>query len=201
MSNLLIATKNRDKTAEIIRLVDGLGINVHDLTEFPDYPDVDEGGSSLEENALIKARAANEFTGLPSIADDTGLFVDALGGEPGVLSSRFAGKGASYEDNWKLLLERMRGVPHEMRGARFICIVALVASRIEEKLFRGEVRGIILEEPKGRGGFGYDPVFYHPPSGKTFAELSLDEKNAVSHRYIAVRKAVSYLSSVESDTY
>jgi len=185
---------NQDKVVEITRLVRGSGINVLDLSAYPDFPEVVEDGESLEENALLKAVEAYRYTGLTSMADDTGLFVDALGGEPGVFSSRFAGENASYEDNCRLLLEKMDGVPDDKRGARFTCVVALVFPWGEEKLFRGNVEGVILSESRGVKGFGYDPIFYHIPSGRTFAEMSLEEKNALSHRAIAVKKAVDYLS-------
>ncbi len=194
MSKILVATRNQDKVTEIFRLVGDLGIEVCDLSGFPDFPEIEEGGGSLEENALLKAREASEFTGFPALADDTGLFVDAIDGQPGVFSSRFAGPDASYEENCRLLLERMRGVPKIGRGARFVCVVALVIPDGEEKIFRGEVEGVILEESKGTGGFGYDPIFYHPPSRRTFAELDPAEKNTISHRAIAMRKAVHYLS-------
>lgn len=194
IEKLLVATGNRDKVAEIDRLVRDLGIEVLDLSSFPGFPEVDETGTTLEENALLKAREASGFTGLPSLADDTGLFVDALDGAPGVYSSRFAGPDASYDDNCRLLLERMEGVPWEKRTARFICVIALVIPGSDDMLFRGTVEGFITETHRGSSGFGYDPVFYHPPSGKTFAEMSLDEKNALSHRFIAVQKAVRHLS-------
>jgi XTP/dITP diphosphohydrolase len=196
INNLLLATMNQDKVIEITRLVSGLGIHVMDLSVYPDFPEVIENGETLEENALLKAVEAYRYTGLTSMADDTGLFVDALQGEPGVFSSRFAGENASYEDNCRLLLERMDAVPDDERAARFTCVVALVFPWGEEKLFRGDVEGVILRDSRGAQGFGYDPVFYHIPSGKTFAEMSLEEKNALSHRAIAVKRAVDYLSDL-----
>jgi len=196
VKDLLLATMNRDKVTEIAGLVKDLGINVLDLTAYPEFPEVEEGGESLEENSLLKARESFKYTGLTAMADDTGLFVDALDGEPGVFSSRFAGENASYDDNCRLLLEKMHGVPDPERSARFTCVVALVFPWGDEKLFKGEVEGIILGESRGQKGFGYDPVFYHQPSGKTFAEMDLEEKNALSHRAIAVRKAVLYLTEV-----
>jgi len=197
LKELLLATMNQDKVTEISRLVNVLGIKVLDLSAYPDFPETVEGGESLEENSLLKASEASKYTGLAAMADDTGLFVDALDGEPGVFSSRFAGEDASYEDNCRLLLERMQSVPDPGRGARFTCVVSLVFPWGEEKLFKGEVEGEILRESVGGEGFGYDPVFYHPPSGQTFAEMSLEKKNALSHRAIAVRKAVDFLTNME----
>jgi XTP/dITP diphosphohydrolase len=199
IEKLLVATGNPDKVAEIGSLVAGLGIDVLDLSSFPEFPEVEETGTTLEENALLKAREAAAHTGLPSLADDTGLFVDALDGAPGVYSSRFAGPGASYDDNCSLLLERMKDVPLEERTARFICVVSLVVPEMDDRLFRGEVEGLITRERRGSSGFGYDPVFYHPPSGRTFAEMRPDEKNALSHRFIAVRKAVRYLQDLTGE--
>lgn len=193
---ILLATKNLDKVREIQDIIGDARIDVRDLSSYPHYPDVEETGASLEENALLKAREAAQFTGLAAMADDTGLFVEALGGEPGVRSSRYAGESASYADNCRLLLSRMKGLPREKRGAKFVCVVALVVPGVCEELFLGEVGGWITEEPRGESGFGYDPVFYHPPSGKTFAELSLEEKNVLSHRAIAVKKAIAFLTTL-----
>lgn len=190
---ILLATRNSDKVREIERIIGDESIRILGLSSYPDCPEIEETGESLEENALLKARGASSFTGLAAMADDTGLFVPALGGEPGVRSSRYAGEGASYADNCRLLLERMSGMPRERRAARFVCVVALVMPGAGEELFNGEVEGWITEEPRGQSGFGYDPVFYHAPSGKTFAEMSLEEKNTLSHRAIAVRKAISFL--------
>jgi XTP/dITP diphosphohydrolase len=190
---LLLATKNSDKVKEIRDIIGDLPITVRDLSSWPEYPDVEETGATIEENALLKARSASAFTGLAAMADDTGLFVEALGGEPGVRSSRYAGEGASYADNCRLLLSQMRNVPPGRRGAKFVCAVALVFPTGREEVFLGEVAGVITDAPRGESGFGYDPVFFHPPSGRTFAEMSLEEKNALSHRFLAVKKAIAFL--------
>ncbi len=196
IEKLLVATGNPDKASEIAGLVADLGIEVIDLSSYPEFPGVEETGATLEENALLKGLAASAHTGLPALADDTGLFVDALDGAPGVYSSRFAGPDASYDDNCSLLLERMEEVPQPERTARFVCVIALVVPGAEDRLFRGQVDGLITTERRGSSGFGYDPVFYHPPSDRTFAEMTPDEKNALSHRFLAVRKAVDFLHAM-----
>jgi XTP/dITP diphosphohydrolase len=156
----------------------------------------EEIGSSLEENAVLKARAAFEATGCPAIADDTGLEVDVLDGRPGVRSARYAGEGATYEDNWRLLLRELEGVPPERRGARFVTVVALYRGDGRILLFTGEAAGRILEVPRGKEGFGYDPVFYSLAAGRTFAEMTPDEKARHSHRGAALRKLRAYLEEM-----
>ena len=156
------------------------------LRDFPGTGDIEENGASLIENALIKARTAHQRTGLPSVADDTGLEVDCLDGAPGVFSSRFAGKGASYADNVAKLLSMMQNVPEPERTARFRCVAAFKDDGREEWV-EGVCEGIILTESRGTGGFGYDPVFFIPGAGKTLAEMTLEAKNAISHRGKAFR--------------
>lgn len=184
---------NRDKTAEISALLAGTGLEVLCLADLHGAIAPEETGETLEENALLKARAARETSGLTALADDTGLEVDALGGAPGVRSSRFAGAGASYEDNCRLLLDRLEGVPAEGRNARFRCVVALAFADGTETTVEGVVRGRILETRRGSGGFGYDPVFEPLGSDRTYAEMTLEEKNRMSHRAVAVRRAVEDL--------
>ncbi len=190
---IVLATRNRDKAVEIRAIFDGFPVPLFGLEEFPLAPEVEETGKTLEENALLKARSASESTGYWAIADDSGLFVEALDGKPGVLSSRFAGDGATYFDNNTELLGQMEGIPWEGREASFVCVVALVFEDGGFELFRGEVAGIITTEIEGTEGFGYDPVFYYPPSGKTFGEMSRSLKNRISHRYLAFRAARKYL--------
>jgi XTP/dITP diphosphohydrolase len=195
-SEIILATRNQDKIKEINAIFDGFPIPITGLDTFPSVPIVEETGTTLEENALIKARAAMEITGYPAMADDSGLFVRSLGGEPGVFSARFAGEDATYADNNKKLLDMMTGTPREERDASFICVVALVFEEGEYKIFKGEVAGIITEEISGQQGFGYDPIFFHPPSDSTFAQLSRAEKNFISHRYLAFSDARKYMETI-----
>ena len=166
-----------------------LGVRVRSLGEFDGAPEVVEDGATYEENALKKARSAAAFTGKPSLADDTGLEVEALDGRPGIHAARFAGEQCSFQDNITKLLTLLKGVPRERRGARFVCVLAFVAPDGREEFVRGELEGRITEEPAGIGGFGYDPVFFSPETGKTLAELSPEEKNRISHRRRAVDMA------------
>ncbi|HHI68499.1 MAG TPA: RdgB/HAM1 family non-canonical purine NTP pyrophosphatase [Planctomycetes bacterium] len=183
---ILAATRNQGKMKELTRALSGLALRLRSLSEFPQVPTLEEEGRTFAENARSKALQAARATGLPALADDSGLVVPALGGAPGVRSARFAGPQASDEENIRLLLERMKGAGD--RGAWFQCALCLAdpGGRI---LWEGEGRcgGIILEEPRGRGGFGYDPVFFYPPGRVTFAEMDPEEKERVSHRGEAVR--------------
>lgn len=191
--HLVLATANPDKILEIRHALARLPIEIRTREDFPGVPEVVEDGSTLAENALKKGRALVEATGLMALADDTGLEVDALDGAPGVYSSRFAGPGATYADNVRLLLERMRGVPREERTARFRCVIALVEPTGGAVLVEGVCEGEIAEEARGGGGFGYDPVFYVPSLGKTFAEMPLVEKDRISHRGLAVARMAKLL--------
>lgn len=195
MTAFVLATFNRDKVREFGALLPNAGIELRSLADFPAATSPVEDGQTLLENARIKARAALAVTGLPVIADDTGLEVDALGGEPGVHAAYFAGPGATYDDNVKLLLERLKGVSPNRRGARFrtLCVALFPDGR--EVIAEGVLEGRILEERRGSGGFGYDPVF-GLPDGRTLAELSASEKNAISHRGRAARDLAAKLSAV-----
>jgi len=184
---------NLDKTAEIGALLAGTGLEVLCLADLPGAKAPEETGATLAENSLLKARAARDASGITSLADDTGLEVDALDGAPGVYSSRFAGLGASYDDNCRLLLERLRGLPLERRTARFRCVIALAFTDGSETIVEGVVEGRILESRRGAGGFGYDPLFEPLGSGRTYAEMPLEEKNRLSHRALAVRQAAEAL--------
>ena len=166
-----------------------LPVKVRSLAEFPGAPDVIEDGTTYRENALKKARSAARFTGKPALSDDTGLEVDALGGRPGLYAARFAGEGCTFQDNIRKLLGLLEGVPSERRGARFVCVIALVEPGGRERVVEGELHGRITQGQAGSGGFGYDPVFYVPEAGRTLAELTADEKNRVSHRRRALDKA------------
>jgi len=181
-----LATHNQDKVREIKGIMEAGGdIRVLITDKLPEWEPVVETGTSVEENANIKALALGRVLGGVVLADDTGLEVDALGGEPGVYSSRYAGNKASYADNCRKLLREMEGVPAGRRGAVFYTTV--VAVKGEEYLFTvtGSLEGTIATECRGEGGFGYDPVFFLPAWNKTLAELSLQEKNSISHRYLA----------------
>ena len=166
-----------------------LPITIRSLAEFPGAPEVVEDGATYRENALKKARSAAQFTGKPALADDTGLEVDVLGGQPGLHAARFAGEGCTFQDNVRKLLLLLEGVPSGQRGARFVCVIALVEPGGREQVVEGELCGRITESQAGSGGFGYDPVFYVPEAGKTLAELTADEKNRVSHRRRALDRA------------
>lgn len=174
---LVVASKNPDKVAEIEEVLSGSGL-ANETVRGLEWPDVEETGDTLEENALLKARAVAEATGLPVVADDTGLEVDALDGAPGVRSARFAGSDATYADNVSRMLELMDGV--EDRAARFRTVVALVFPDGTEIVAEGSVEGEITDEPRGNRGFGYDPVF--EVDGVTMAEMSVEDKNKLSHR-------------------
>ena len=194
-NKLLLATNNKAKMREYKSLLHGLPYEVVTLAEQGITTVVDEAGESLEENARLKATAIAAESQLLSLADDSGLEVDALGGEPGPLSARYAGEGASDIERINYLLARLKDVPEEKRTARFRCVIAIATPDEEIKICSGECRGFITLAPRGEQGFGYDPVFYLPELGKTMAELPLELKNQVSHRGQAARKARELLKS------
>jgi XTP/dITP diphosphohydrolase len=196
---LVLATANPHKVEEIRPLLDAIaGIRLVPVTALVDGWDLEETGDTLEENALLKARAAARATRMPAVGDDTGLFVAALDGAPGVRSSRYAGPQCSYEDNRRTLLAALTGVEGEGRGALFRTVVALACPDGSERVFEGAVEGSIAGSPRGTGGFGYDPVFVLA-EGATLAELSLQAKNEVSHRAAAFRAFAAWLSSRGAD--
>jgi len=188
MPKVILATSNKHKFFEIknILLPEELGIELIFGGELVDSAPP-ETGSTFFENALIKARFYGQKTNMPSLADDSGLVVPALGGKPGIMSARFAGEGCTYEDNNRKLLKMMESLPDEMRGAKFVCVAVLWLPYGEVFSTKGELHGKITREPRGTGGFGYDPVF-KLPDGRTVAELSPQEKNAISHRAKAFKK-------------
>ena len=188
-SKLLLATTNRGKAQEYKALLSGVPYEIITMAEQGLYLEVEETGATFEENARLKAETLASESGLLSLADDSGLEVDALDGEPGVHSSRYAGEGASDEDRYILLLEKLSGVPDGKRTARFRCVIAIAAPGGQVELYSGECPGVITGEPRGNNGFGYDPVFFIPELGKTMAELSSAEKNRISHRSQAAEKA------------
>ena len=180
---VVLASKNQHKLVEISAILGKLNIDVILQSEVGVDIDVEETGTTFEENSYLKAKAVMEATGLPALADDSGIAVDALNGEPGVYSARY-GFDESLDD-WgrlQLLLKNMEHVPDGQRTGRFVSVITLVRPDGSTVQARGEVEGIITREPHGKGGFGYDPIFYYPPYGKTFGEATPEEKNAVSHR-------------------
>lgn len=196
IKTIVLASRNPDKVKELRETLAGLDVDIKSALDFPGLKEVEEDAPTLEGNALKKARYVYDETGLPSLADDTGLEVDALDGRPGVFSARYAGESATYRDNLEKLLDELAGVEPKGRGARFRTVAAFV-SHAGTHTFEGICRGRILETPKGEGGFGYDPVFRPEGYDKTFAQLSPDEKNNISHRGRAIRKFYDWLRSVD----
>ncbi len=193
MAKLLLATNNRGKVREYRGLLQSLPCELVTLSEQGITTIVSEVGESLEENARLKATVLADQSRLLALADDSGLEVDALGGEPGRLSARYAGEGASDRDRVDYLLSRLKNVPWQQRSARFRCVIAVATPDGEVELCSGECPGMITFEPRGDQGFGYDPVFYLPDLDKTMAELPLDIKNRVSHRGQAAGKVYQVL--------
>ena len=175
-------------------LLDGIPFRIVHLADFPGVALPPEGETSYAENALDKARAVTSATGEMALADDSGIEVDALRGRPGVLSARYGGAGLSDLERCRVMLEEMAGMPTERRGARFRCLIAIACPHHgRETTVEGVVEGILLEAPRGAGGFGYDPIFFYPPLGKSFAEIPAEEKNRVSHRAQACQRARQWL--------
>jgi len=183
---IVLATHNRGKMKEMSSILAHLPVNLLTLDDFPQIGEIPETGETLKENAFIKAETVHQKTGLPALADDTGLEVDALDGAPGVHSTRYDGETATFEDNCRKMLQEMDGIPSEERTARFHTVIAFVSDSGNEWT-EGMVEGRILEIKRGDGGFGYDPLFYYPPLKKTFAELNSEQKNNISHRGKALR--------------
>jgi XTP/dITP diphosphohydrolase len=194
MKELLVASGNKGKLREFGELLKGMVDTILSPADFPGLPEVEEDGATFEANAIKKARSAALFTGRPVLADDSGLSVDYLGGRPGVYSARYAGEGASDADNNALLLKELSGVPAGQRGGAFHCVIALCQPDGSCQTFDGALPGIILEAPRGEGGFGYDPLFLVPEYGQTFSELPLEIKNAISHRGRAMQMLKAALS-------
>jgi XTP/dITP diphosphohydrolase len=181
-ARLVLATRNQGKKREFERLLAGLGIQIEDLTQHPSVPEVEETGNSYLANALLKASEVARHTGLPALADDSGLEVDALGGAPGIHSARFAGPHRSDRDNIALLLTRLAAVPESRRSARFRCVLVVAKPDATHISVEGTCEGFITTTAMGEGGFGYDPIFFYPPADRTFAELGQAEKDRFSHR-------------------
>lgn len=192
VKDIVIATHNPDKKKEIMIALHELGVNILFLDNFPEIGEIEETGSTLLENSLIKARTVSSITGIPVIADDTGLEVDALNGAPGIYSARYAGINVSYEDNVRKLLSEMSSTDMDSRTARFRTIVSYHSSN-KELWTEGVIEGSITMGAIGTGGFGYDPVFRVKQTGKTFAEMTSREKNKISHRGVALEKMCKLL--------
>ena len=184
----MVATKNLGKVREIRKALKGFELRIYTLSDFPDVPEIREDGKSFTENALKKGRFYSKYFRKLAIADDSGLEVDALGGLPGIHSARYAGKGASNRENNRKLLKEMEGIRLLKRGAKFRCVIAMVSPDGREAIAEGTCKGRIGFKEVGKKGFGYDPLFILPQYGKTMAQLSIEEKNRISHRGKALRK-------------
>ena len=195
--DLVLATRNIHKAKEIRAYLDNLGYCILTLEDFPSIPETAEDGKTYQENAMKKAVAVSRSTGKMALADDTGLEVDYLQGQPGLFSARFAGEGVSYADNRKKLLSLMKEIPPSRRTARFRCVMVLAMPSGETRTVEGVVEGSITLEEQGEDGFGYDPVFYLPELGKTMAQLTMAEKNRVSHRGIALEQIREILKKIK----
>lgn len=196
---LLVATTNAGKLGEVKAFLHSLSIEILSLTDLGQWPEVIEDGSSFEENALKKAKTLAQFSGLVTLADDSGLEVDALGGAPGIYSARYAGAEGNDQKNNEKLLTALKDVPSDKRVARFVCVLALcapAASGFKEWVFRECCEGRVTSALKGRNGFGYDPLFFYPPFGKTFGEVDRETKSTVSHRGKALKKLAEVLPSL-----
>ena len=192
---VVLASHNPHKLVEIREILQPLGIDVVLESELGVAVEVEETGTTFAENAYLKAKAVMEATGLPALADDSGIAVKALGGAPGIYSARYGGDPTL--DDWgrlQLLLQNTAQVPDGQRQAKFVAAIALVYPNGRQIAVQGEVHGELLRQPVGEGGFGYDPIFYYPPAGKSFAQLTAEEKNQVSHRARALRSLVEKLS-------
>ncbi|HWP30108.1 MAG TPA: RdgB/HAM1 family non-canonical purine NTP pyrophosphatase [Fimbriimonadales bacterium] len=201
---LVIASKNEKKSKEMKDILESLlggDWEIKTLMDYPQYEEPEEISDSYAENARIKAETAMRETGEMCIADDAGLEIDALGGKPGVHSKRFAGEETPFPEKIRQILEMLRDVPEEKRTARFRCFVAIASPGMETRIFEASKEGKIAFEPRGSYGFGYDPIFYLPEYGKTYAEMLPEEKNRISHRFLVLKKTAEWLNtsvSVES---
>ena len=194
---VVLASRNAAKRRELARILEasGPGARLAGLDEFPGAPEVPETGATFEENALLKARAIASYTGLPSVADDSGLCVDALNGMPGVLSARWAGRHGDDQANLELVLAQVTDVPDTRLGAQFVCAAALVVPVGRETVVTGRVEGRLIRSPRGSGGFGYDPIFLPDGFDQTTAEMTAEAKDAISHRGRAFRTLAPFITA------
>ena len=198
LNTIVLATHNRDKREELQEALSEFTLEILSLNDFPFIGEIEEVGKTLLENSMIKAKTVHNLTQLPVIADDTGLEVEALNGAPGIYSARYAGEDVTYEDNVNKLLAEMEDIPLENRKAQFRTVISFV-DKDRELWTEGTIKGIIGETAKGKNGFGYDPVFFVPELEKTFSELSIGEKNRISHRGLAMKKFRILLREYISD--
>ena len=197
MDKIVFATTNEGKVKEIKEILAGFPIEVVSMKEMNITADIEENGATFEENSLIKAREVSKLTGLPAMADDSGLEVDYLNGEPGIYSARYLGRDTDYNYKNNYIIEKLKNVKDEERSARFVCVISLVLPDGREFIKKGVMEGRIAYEIKGENGFGYDPVFYLPEYGMTSAELSGEEKNKISHRGKALGAMKELISGLE----
>ncbi|TLS39204.1 XTP/dITP diphosphatase [Pseudalkalibacillus caeni] len=196
MNKVLIASKNKGKIKEFEAMFAKHGIKVYSLYDLEEDYDLEETGTTFEENAALKAETIMEITNTMVLADDSGLVVDALDGRPGVYSARYAGEEKNDEANLQKVLKELEGIPAEQRAARFVAVLALSVPGEKTRTFRGACDGIIIDEKRGENGFGYDPIFYLPDKQKTMAEISKEEKNKISHRAAALKKLEEELGTL-----
>ena len=187
MKNIIISSSNKHKISEIITTIQPFFDKIYSLSDFPDIEDIKEDGTSIVENSFIKSRVAFNHTKIPSMADDTILEVDHLMGDPGIYTARYAGENATYEDNMNKLIKNMKGIPFPERTARFKTVITYVDG-INDFFVEGCLEGRILEDKQGDSGFGYDPIFYASEQNISLGNMSLEEKNKISHRAIAIEK-------------
>ena len=197
MDKIVFATTNEGKVKEIKEILAGIPIEVVSMKEMNITADIEENGATFEENSLIKAREVSKLTGLPAMADDSGLEVDYLNGEPGIYSARYLGRDTDYNYKNNYIIEKLKNAKDEERSARFVCVISLVLPDGREFIKKGVMEGRIAYEIKGENGFGYDPVFYLPEYGMTSAELSGEEKNKISHRGKALGAMKELISGLE----
>jgi XTP/dITP diphosphohydrolase len=190
IKTLVVATHNPKKAGEMLQILSSFfpDLTIRTLTDYPGAPEPDETGMTYEENAAIKAESAASFTGEWSVADDAGLEVDAMNGEPGLYSKRFAGENTPFPEKMRIILERLSGLSAEHRSARFYCSIAIAHPHAETKILAATCEGRIAEEPSGNGGFGYDPIFWLPEHGCTMADLTPQQKHEISHRGKVLRQ-------------
>jgi len=197
---IVLATGNKNKIKEIKEKFSSSGtLEISSFEELKNIPEIIENAATFEGNALIKAEAVCRLTGLPSMADDSGLVIDALNGEPGVYSARYGGDNLSDTEKNELVLSKMKGLPEKKRSARFECVIAIALPDSRSFTVKGICTGLISNEPAGENGFGYDPIFYIPEAGRTMAQLTPEEKNRISHRGKALEKAFEMIKKISGD--
>ena len=201
MRTLLLATSNQHKLEELRAIFSDLPLKLLSLKELQLHMEVEETGTTFAENAELKARAYAQASGMLTLADDSGLEIDALGGAPGVRSARYLGRETTYEERFRKILEQLNGLPMDQRTARFRCVIALAEPSGYTRIVEGIIEGVIADMPRGKKGFGYDPIFFVPELGKTLAELAPEQKNRISHRGRAAQAARILLENWPGDPH